>query len=650
MTILNPWALLSLVSLIVLLLIYILKPNFQQKFVSSTFIWKLSLKYKKKKLPINKLRNILLILCQILILSLLTAVLIKPVKVTGTKVDNEVILILDASASMRTSYDDTTRFDRAIELIKEKAKQTFDLDGVVSIVVASNEPYFVAERLNANSRWEVEEILNKMKEEQKCTYGSSDLDNATKMCQDIVSENPNALIFVYTDCTINYVTEGLQVVNVQKSGEFNIAILDAYAEIIDNYYSYVVEVACYGRDISVDLLLDVYGANVTESNPSGLNFQFVQDIDLNNDKTIKIVFINSDVDLTNYPDSENTIYYQIPEEEKIFSYDSIHLSINEEDCFSEDNIFDIYGGTKEILNVLYASSRANSFFNGILEVLKGELNNIYDIKITEVKKGELPNSGFDLYIYEHEMMPTVAPTDGVVIYANPQIDVGGAGFKLGNNIAYKTSMPLTEESTHPLTENMIADDITITMVKSLTSYDEGYQTLMSCDEHPVLLVKDEESTKSVIMAFSLHYSNMPIINEFPIFIYNIFNYFLPPTVKGNSFEVNDKISIRSRSSEVIVEGYGKEISINSFPNKISLDLPGTYTITQETYFGNLIKEQIYAKIPNSESNIFNVLDTISNPISGVSEQTLTEDLLFWLAVGLSALVLVEWILKGKDTI
>jgi len=63
MTILNPWALLSLVSLIVLLLIYILKPNFQQKLVSSTYVWKLSLKYKKRKLPINKLRNLLLIIC-----------------------------------------------------------------------------------------------------------------------------------------------------------------------------------------------------------------------------------------------------------------------------------------------------------------------------------------------------------------------------------------------------------------------------------------------------------------------------------------------------------------------------------------------------------------------------------------------------------
>lgn len=651
MTILNPWALLSLVSLIVLLLIYILKPNFQQKLVSSTYVWKLSLKYKKRKLPINKLRNLLLIICQVLILTCLSIVLIKPVKVTGTKIDNEVILILDASASMRTRYEETTRFERAIELVKQKAKQTFDLDGIVSVVVASNEPYFIAERLKVDSRWDVEQSLNEMKEKQQCTYGSSNLDDATTLCQDIINENPNALIFVYTDRVVNYVTDGLQVINVQESGEFNIAILDAYAEIVDNYYSYVVEVACYGRDISIDLSLDVYGANATDSSPSGVDFQFVQAVDLNNDKTSKIVFINSDIDLSNWPDDENTIYYQIPENEKIFSYDSIHLSIDEDDCFYEDNTFDIYGGTKEVINVLYASSNANSFFNGILFVLKNALQDRFNVKITEVKKGELPNSGFDLYIYEHEMMPVVAPVDGVVIYADPQIDVGGSGFRIGSNILYNQSnLPLTEENAHALTKNMVADNITVSKIMSLVTYDEGYQTLMSCDEHPVLLVKDEENIKSVIMLFSLHYSNMPIINEFPIFMFNIFDYFLPSTIDGNSFEVNDKVVVRSRSNEIVVEGYGEEIVLNSFPNTISLDLPGTYTITQTTYFGNTIKEQVYAKIPNSESNIFNELDTIVNPITGTSEMTLTQDLLFWIAIGLSTLLFIEWILKGKDTI
>ena len=67
MTLLAPLGLLGLLGIVALIVIYILRPNYQQKFISTTFVWKLSLKYKKKRIPISKLRNFLIILCQILI-------------------------------------------------------------------------------------------------------------------------------------------------------------------------------------------------------------------------------------------------------------------------------------------------------------------------------------------------------------------------------------------------------------------------------------------------------------------------------------------------------------------------------------------------------------------------------------------------------
>ena len=57
---LTPWGLLGLLGIAILILIYILKPNYQQKIISSTHIWKLSLKYRKKRIPINRFRNILI--------------------------------------------------------------------------------------------------------------------------------------------------------------------------------------------------------------------------------------------------------------------------------------------------------------------------------------------------------------------------------------------------------------------------------------------------------------------------------------------------------------------------------------------------------------------------------------------------------------
>ena len=78
MTLLTPLGLLGLLGVVALIVIYLIKPNYQQKFVSSTYVWKLSLRYRKKKLPVSKLRNWLLIICQILILLSLAALLTGP--------------------------------------------------------------------------------------------------------------------------------------------------------------------------------------------------------------------------------------------------------------------------------------------------------------------------------------------------------------------------------------------------------------------------------------------------------------------------------------------------------------------------------------------------------------------------------------------
>ena len=72
MKILTPLGLLGLLGILVLILIYIIKPNYQQKYISSTYVWKLSLKYKKKRIPTSRLRDLLLILCQILETPVLT--------------------------------------------------------------------------------------------------------------------------------------------------------------------------------------------------------------------------------------------------------------------------------------------------------------------------------------------------------------------------------------------------------------------------------------------------------------------------------------------------------------------------------------------------------------------------------------------------
>ena len=105
---------LGVIGLIVLIIIYIIKPNYQNKIISSTFVWKLSLKYKKNKIPLNKLRSILLFLCQVLVITAAALILAQPFIASDKVESRRKVLIIDASVSMLAETGDGNRFENAV--------------------------------------------------------------------------------------------------------------------------------------------------------------------------------------------------------------------------------------------------------------------------------------------------------------------------------------------------------------------------------------------------------------------------------------------------------------------------------------------------------------------------------------------------------
>lgn len=165
MSLAAPLGFLGLLGLGVLILIYLLKPNYQQKMVSSTFVWKLSLKYRKKKVPISKLRNILILICQILIILMCSFIMAKPVIAVEVDTAKEKVLIIDASASMLTEYNGETRYERAVKKAKEEVTEILsDSDGVVSVLVASDDVTIVFQRVTAETANDVSTLMDALLE------------------------------------------------------------------------------------------------------------------------------------------------------------------------------------------------------------------------------------------------------------------------------------------------------------------------------------------------------------------------------------------------------------------------------------------------------------------------------------------------------
>lgn len=630
---LTPLGFLGLLGLVALIIIYIIKPNFQNKIISSTYVWKKSLKFKKKKIPISNLRNILLFLCQVLAITAASLILAQPFLVDeeGNNGEDSVIII-DASASMLAESAGYSRFERTIDQVSKYVDELFEDEKRVSVIVASEKSYFLVQQAGADSVADVKNALTSLLDVNAPPYtlGNPDIDGAMKLAEEVTAYTVNSEVVLYTDS--NYIDKGkVKVVDVSDSLDWNAAILDVRATIVENQYVFEIDVACYGSDSDIDVYVDFYGVNVEESN---LNYKVTARC--SNDQVTTLVFS------TDEETASETV--------NIYEYNYVHVYHAESDSLSQDNNFYLYGGKKPVFKIQYYSYLPNNYFASALMVLRNQLGDYWDIEVDEVKFQEVPETeGYDMYIFEH-VMPSTIPTDGIVILSNPDHLPSNSGIQLGNTY-YTTrgELPLEAGDPHPIMKNITPENITVTRFTEVANSDE-YIPLMYCQSYPVVMVKDDPDAKVVVMTFSHNFSNFAVKPDFPLFMYNIIDYFAPQTLDGFVFDVNETVELNSRSDELNIVGPGVDTVAEAFPHSMKLTNTGVYTATQELLSGDPLIENFYVKLPASESDINLEIDTLTNPYFYQETDASDVDLLLYFAIALVALLFFEWWLKSREQI
>lgn len=624
---LTPLGFLGLIGILVLILIYILKPNFQQKFISSTFVWELSLKYRRKKIPINKFRNILLFICQVLVITACALILAQPIiKENQKPVILEKVAIIDASASMRTQYDDVTRFERAVAEVSKLTEDVFAENGYVTVILAGKESSYIAQRSTSVDSIDLLADLEELVENDVCTYGSADIDGAIQLAQKVVDINSDTEVLLYT-ATEYLAHNGVTVVDVSENGEWNAAILDCEAVVEENYYVFNVSVAVYNRDTDLMVHCDVMKAN------GGGTVKMELPVRCSGDETKKLSFVTQNMTTP------------------VHEFESVHVYVSENDSFASDNDFFIYGGKKPELKILYYSPNANIFFAGSVMSVRDTLSTRWSIEYTEINKqteaGDLPVSGYDFYIYENAM-PDIMPEDGVVMLVNMDKTPEGLPVIMGGEV--NGNFNLSYGETHPLTDRINPEKMILSKYKKLVDY-SGFTPLLYCAGDPVLLVSETEKQKVILMPFSLNYADFSMFVDFPILMYNIFEYFLPSTLTEYAFDVNDTVSLNARGDSLTVESSTGKIkeTFESFPAKIVVTEYGTYTLVQTPMSGLPVEEQFFVKIPSLESNINKTVDELADLIVPPKKKNEHLDLLIYFAAALVALLLLERLLQSQDS-
>lgn len=661
MRLLLPLGLLGLLSILALILIYIIRPNYQVKHVSSTYVWKLSLKRKKKKLPTSKIRNILIFLCQLLILTAITLILTNPSLVYSNTVgsDVDVIAIIDSSASMYAKSNDFTRFQRALGDVRELTGSVLDGGGRLSVIIADDEPEFLSRRTTAAGKALLLLDLQELEEKENgCSYGSCNLDGAMKLCDEILAENPSAKIYFYTDTEYEKTPEHVSVMNVCGTDEWNAAILDAQTTLKEGYYELAFDVAVYGMNSQVNVTVAIHGANALDANDAddeNGGIEITEPLYCADGQPVRVIFSNE-----GGIDEENVVYHDLTEgNERFYSYQWIHISISAKDSFTVDNDFYLYGGQKEVVKVAYESSDPNPFFTSTLDRLRTSRMMIdrWDIQVTEIKKGEpYILEGYDFYFFEHKM-PEALPTDGVVVLIDPDPTLGripeGAGFRVDNMESFRGNMMALvrgENYDHPIVNYFDPTNIEVSQIEILKDCDPAYDVILTCDGNPTLIARNDGANKLAVLAFSVHYSNISMkLGIWYTMIYNMFEYFNPSTLSGNTFEVGESVTINGRGPSVTVSS--QQEPMTDFPAKLALDLPGVYRIGQTSYFAgkNLPDINIFVKVPALESNILRKAESMGDYESPLVGSDVYDDLpLVCIAAALVALTLLEWWLQSRE--
>ena len=219
----HPAALWLLTLIIPIVLLYLLKQKRREIEVPSVMLWKQAIEDLRAHTPFQKLRTSLLLLLQILIVVLLTAVLSQPYLPQGAHESQKIILVLDGSASMKAHDVGRDRF--------QVAKS--ELQKVLNSLSPSNQVMFIFFSSRASI---LEPFTTNIESVEKTISATKPQDVAGEwrelllLLQSLAKTNPKPRIVIASDFSglpLNFTSEvEFDPIAVGKDGE-NVGIVRA---------------------------------------------------------------------------------------------------------------------------------------------------------------------------------------------------------------------------------------------------------------------------------------------------------------------------------------------------------------------------------------------------------------------------------------
>ena len=192
MGLLAPLALIGLVAVPIIVAFYMLRLRRPEQPVSSTYLWQQLVRDVEANAPWQKLRRSLLLLLQLLLAVLLAFVVARPFAEHPAGLARDLVLVIDASASMSATDVFPDRLTAAKRLALEQMAQV-PSDGRVSVVAAGDTARVVSNE--ATDRGRIAQAIDSIQP----STSASDLTDALKLANSLAKRARGAEVLVVTD-------------------------------------------------------------------------------------------------------------------------------------------------------------------------------------------------------------------------------------------------------------------------------------------------------------------------------------------------------------------------------------------------------------------------------------------------------------------
>lgn len=555
----HPQGLWLLLGIPVLIVLYLLRPKISSSEVSSLYLWRLSEKYRKRRADNKHAGSRLTLLLQCLTV-LTAAMLAGGLTLSVGQGTPEMILILDASASMnRQTGTSQTAFSRAQALALRQISRK-PVGGTVSLILAGEDTRLMLEQSGDM------EVIRRTIQSAACGFGPDTLDAALTLAQEMLQDNPDAEVILYTDHPCG-AAEGMRVEQIDLNG-WNGAVLSAQVSAKAGTQTFSAQVVRSGGDGVLTMTLALDGK------------------------------LEAARRLNCRADEIQTVSWDLP----AARWQEAVISIAQEDQLPEDNRFVLFPSDANDRRVLLTGENAY-YWQKALEAYPHIRLDTLDAPVPGV-------NGFDLYLY-NGAAPETLPRDGTVWLADLQDDLMTAGISctLGDEIrgtvGLRQAPDLDVSLSGRLLEGLNLKRIGLYSLRELHSY-AGLTPVLLCGDLPVMLFNETDQRPSfVLMPFDLHRSNLPLLTDFLLLLDGLLNETVPMLPANAVYSCGDTatlpVSGASDAAFLTMPG-GERLPLQPLQGQgsVRLSTPGLYAFDQEMG-GRVRVQRFFCQIPKEES-------------------------------------------------